>query len=729
MFWNNQTISLEKIQSASGDIEVFDCNNKLIASNNLQINSLDEVSPYLTQAFVSIEDKKFFEHNGVDFRRIVGALINNIKGKNLQGASTITQQLVKNTHLTSSKSFDRKFKEAQLSLKLEKVMSKEDILKNYFNMLYFGSGEYGVKNAAQRFFGKSVGELTLAESAMLAGIVKSPTKYNPINNFENANERKNIVLKSMLKNEKIDENAYNSAKNENIVLQNSLNENNIAVNYRKNAIFEVEKMLNLSHEEMIERKIKIFTYYNTHNQRLLKETIDNKNYHKANSFGNFPTCVEMLVDNNTNGITAFYSNKHIDIFNFRRQLGSTIKPLAVYAPALELNKYNLHSPILDEKMTFGNYSPNNYNEKYYGWTNVTNSIANSLNIPAVKVLSDIGIDNACDFLEQMEFSIAQEDRTLALALGGTTFGNTFLELANGYSTIARQGEFRKNSFVKYVTNANKEIIYDNTKRENKQVFSKETSFLITNALLNTAKVGTAKKLSELDFDVASKTGTVSNVDKNYNNDAFNVAYTTSDVLISWQGNILGNEGMLDKNVTGGGQPTYAAKSILEKLYKNAKPAYFECPESVKMTKFDKFECEQNHKIVLSSQNAPTRYILSGYFDITKLPTEIDKTFDELKIINLLFKEENNFVNIQFDCNKKLCYKIYRKKFLQDEELLYDIKDFSKKENITIPQESKMFSVSYTIVPYYLNDQNVEVIGYPNKFQTRGMKVIIWSKQF
>ena len=182
-----------------------------------------EIPDKLKKAFVTLEDKRFYEHSGVDHLRVIKAALRNLKSGGIkEGASTISQQLIKNTHLSSERSFERKIAEARLAIKLEKQYTKDEILTMYLNMLYFGSGEYGVKNAARRFFGKELNDLDFAECAMLAGIVKSPTKYNPINNFERSDERKELVLEIMRKEGAITNEEFERAQNYKIVIKNSI---------------------------------------------------------------------------------------------------------------------------------------------------------------------------------------------------------------------------------------------------------------------------------------------------------------------------------------------------------------------------------------------------------------------------------------------------------------------------------------------------------------------------
>ena len=211
----------------------------------------EEIPDILKKAFVALEDKRFYIHHGVDYLRVAKAAVNNIAAGGIkEGASTITQQLIKNTHLTAEKSFKRKLTEARLALKLEKQYSKDEILTMYLNMLYFGSGEYGVKNAAYRFFGKELSELNTAECAMLTGIVKSPTKYNPINNYYNSMERTDLVLNVMCKEGVISEYERDKAKNTDIIIKNQVFKNNSAFYFLEYSIKECCEIMNITPEQL-----------------------------------------------------------------------------------------------------------------------------------------------------------------------------------------------------------------------------------------------------------------------------------------------------------------------------------------------------------------------------------------------------------------------------------------------------------------------------------------------
>ena len=254
----------EKLISSSYQTVVYNIDDNEIENTveSKKVVSIDEMPQDLINAFVSIEDKKFFEHNGLNYKRIAKAMFNNLKSFSfVEGASTISQQLIKNTHLSNEKTIKRKIKEMLLTKKLEKEFTKKDILETYLNIIYFGENSYGVERASNTYFNKSVNELSLSECATLAGIIKSPLKYSPVYNYENCVNRRNLVLKEMLKDNKITDTQFTEAVNEDLVIQKPENNNRSINNVYVNAtLLEAQKLLNFSESELRLSNYKIYTY-------------------------------------------------------------------------------------------------------------------------------------------------------------------------------------------------------------------------------------------------------------------------------------------------------------------------------------------------------------------------------------------------------------------------------------------------------------------------------------
>ncbi|MGN0771725.1 MAG: transglycosylase domain-containing protein [Christensenellales bacterium] len=700
------SIDLARLDSHSGFVEVYDddgllCNTQ---SHNF-IQSYDEIPTRLVDAFVAIEDKRFFSHHGIDYKRICGAIVNNLQGNRLQGASTITQQLIKNTLLTSKQSYDRKLKEAKLAIKLEKMLTKEEIMVKYLNVLYFGSGQYGVKNAAQRFFDKSLDQLNVSECAMLAGIVKSPTKYNPVYNYDNAVGRMNLVLSCMEQQGYINTNSY---KYDEIIIKNELNENNIYSVYVENALNEAAKILDTDVEQIVYDGIKIYTYLSTKEQKNLADVICDARYYPDYDSTD---AAAIILDNANGGIKALYSKSNINLATFKRQPASIIKPLAAYAPAIDMGYVHPLTMVNDVKTDFGGYSPSNYHNNYLGWTTLKDALKYSQNVPAVKLLDVVGVQRAKEYLSAMNINLDEKDSNLSVALGGLTYGTTFDQIAGGYLTLANYGQYVAPTMIKCIYNAENASIYTHSPTL-KKVFEPTTGYFVTDMLKETARTGTGKKLNTLDFEVACKTGTAAYVDPTKNTDAYCAAYTTTHTLLCWLG---GKENKpMNDNVTGGGAPTLMAKSILSSLYADKKPQNFTKPQNLVEKRIDKYSYDNDHSIVLAGIHAPQSQTLTVEFAANHLPDTSDESYEDLSIKDFNCNVTKDKINLSFTANPRLNYALYYRNILSKETLLAQWSDKSGKINLTIDKlsESGLLGEKYTLLAYYFDDDGKKIVGIP-----------------
>lgn len=280
-------INKEVLTSPSLSIEIYDNENKPIKEDN-EINKayakINTLSNETKNAFISIEDKNFYNHHGINYKRIAKAMLNNIKSRKLkEGASTITQQLVKNTQLTSEKTFERKIKEVALAQKIENMFSKDEILELYLNVIYFGNNCYGIESASNYYFNKSAKDLNVEEAAMLAGMIKSPAKYSPIKNYENCLKRRNLVLNEMNKDGNLSIEKYNKAKNSEILLNLNTEKKNKLNSYSQMAIDEAEQILGIPSRQIALNGYKIYTYQDKSKQDALEKSFDNSNINCDNA--------------------------------------------------------------------------------------------------------------------------------------------------------------------------------------------------------------------------------------------------------------------------------------------------------------------------------------------------------------------------------------------------------------------------------------------------------------
>lgn len=649
----------ELLQEANSTIDIYDINNEKINDEigKKALVKYEELPDYVKNAFVSIEDKDFYKHNGLNYKRIAKAFINNIKSRSLkEGASTISQQLIKNTHLSSEKTIKRKLDEMSLAIQLEKTFTKDEILETYLNVIYFGSGAYGLENASEIYFGKTANELTIAESATLAGMIKSPKTYSPVLNMEKSIERRNLVLSEMKKDGVITEQEYQTAKNQPIVL--TLTKKTTKNFYEEATIKEAMSVLGVTEQELALGGYKIFTYQNPVDQKSLTNTILNEDYYSKNSFGNIADGCGVVIDNSTGGITAFDGKSIYDIINMKRSPGSSIKPILVYAPALETGKISPITPILDEKTSFGDYKPQNVGDQYYGWIDATKSVEKSLNIPAIKIMQINGIENCKKVASNCGIKFCDDDKNYALALGALTNGTTVVELANTYLPFANNGCFISAKFIKKICNKDGNVIYENM-QEKKQVISKETAYLMTEMLISGVKKGTSCRLNSLGFEIAGKTGTVGIKNTNLNSDVWSVGYTPQKTVCCWLGNSTGQkEYMLEGKNNGGTFCTSIVRDTFENLDID-KTAKFDKPENIVSINLDLMSLQKEHVLRVANDLTPDRYKVKANFNKKYAPTTLAKPFEILNYVTLNGYLKDKKPVIEFDAIKGAIYKLYR----------------------------------------------------------------------
>ena len=538
-----------KLVDMNSSVEFLDANGNTIEewSYNKTVTSVGGIPDYTLNAFVAIEDKRFYSHNGIDVKGLIRAAINNVRSFSFkEGASTISQQLIKNTHLSGEKTLKRKLSEIKLARQLESNFTKNEILEMYVNTIYFGDGCYGITSAAKDYFGVFPSELTLNQSAALAGMIKAPALYSPKISLKNCNARKNIVLKEMYEQNLITKNEYEQNINSEIVIAERKNEKESP--YLSLVKKELDGILDKS--EYSGAKIKVYTYYDKNLQNSVEDAI-------------WETKTEIdkkaIILNDKNKIQAFYST----CGDLPRRLGSTLKPLAVYAPAIDMDEIDSCTKILDEKINVNGYTPSNYKDVYYGYVSAKFALAKSLNACAVKILNSCGIDKCLNYLKKADIPISDNDNALKLALGYTENGATITEIAGAYGTFVNKGFYSQPSAIRKICYENgKTLYYDEQKTA--KVFGEDTAFIINDMLKSTVKEGTAKTLAALKIPLAAKTGTVGN--ENGNTDAYSISYNGSNILAVWVG--YANSAYMDNSISGGTTPTKIGYNIWKNLLKS-----------------------------------------------------------------------------------------------------------------------------------------------------------------
>lgn len=644
--------------------QIYDIDNKMINEsyrNNQKNTKLSNVNEYTIDAFTSIEDKAFFDHNGISIPRIIKSLLVNIKsGQIKQGASTITQQLVKNKYLTQNKSIKRKIQEIYLAIKLEKENTKEEIMEAYLNTIYYGSGAYGIGDASYVYFGKVPKELTINESALLAGVINSPYTYSPIYNYENSLDRKNLVLKMMLENNKLSQEEYSKYKNENVEIDAQAIDKIKSLDlYSRFALSEASEILGKTPEEILNSNYKIFTYQDKFAQDVLDNKIYDDNFYEKNSFGNIADSLGVIINAKTKGVTAISGRSNYNLVNIKRQPGSIIKPNLIYTPAYEKGIVYPCSKILDDKIEINGYAPQNVSNKYYGNISIRDAVAKSLNIPAVKLCNEIGIENCKSFASHCGLEFSDEDNGLAIALGGLHKGLTIKEIAASYIPYLNQGLYQFNGFVRKIISPRNVVVYGGYATQNTYC-SPETSYLMTETLQYAANYGTSKRLKNIPFDIAGKTGTVGIKNSNDNSDVYSLAYTSEDIVCVWMGNYsMDRKYNLCSTNNGGTYVTDMIKDIMLGLYDTHYPEDFKQPENVIKLDIDTYVLENSNKVVLAN-NTPEKYVESEIFSTHHYPIEKSKEFVNIDNINLKCNIINNsYCRIQFDTKDTFTYSLFR----------------------------------------------------------------------
>ena len=612
---DDASLNANALPKAEKDVILLDINGQRMKESDYV--RLNEISAHIKNAFIAIEDKRFYQHSGFDVKRTVAALIKDIKDRKFsQGGSTISNQLVKNTQLGNEKTIKRKLKEAKITRELEKDYSKDQILEMYLNVLYFGKGIYGVKNACRMLYDKLPNEITPTEAASLAATIANPSKYSVLLDPAANRRRTELVLDLMHEQGYLSEAEHKTALRSDIIL----NYGNIHMNYDE--IYN-NLALNSALEALATSRAKAATapfYIHTYFDPTAQKAANNALFYLNDTLD---ATKEIVIADNQTGAVIAYASTEPTAYNLKRQPGSLLKPF-IYAKAIENGALLPDSPVWDQPITSGDYRPANYGNQYYGWITAREALSRSVNTAAVTILQQIGIDEAVKTIQNAGIPLDTKDKTPSLALGGTTYGSTVLDLAEGYLTLANGGNHQKLTPIRMITDKNGKIIYQNDKKST-LVLSKEAAFLTTDMLKHCAKTGTAKQLSYLNYDIAAKTGTVSA--KQGNSDAWCAAYTSEHTFVC---RYSCGETPFDSIVTGGNLPTKTVRAAMKSLYSSAFPAAIAPPAGLRTTKIDKTIKNEFHKLV--------PYKNTGFGEEEAIYTTKNFRFDAIDTERLLLGE-------------------------------------------------------------------------------------------
>lgn len=558
----------------------------------------EDIPADFVSAIVSIEDKKFYSHSGVDYKavlRAAKALIQN--GRITQGGSTITMQLAKLTYMESGKTWQYKVEQMFLALELEKRYSKKKIMEFYLNDIYFANNYYGIKAACHGYFNCELEELDLSQIAFLCAIPNSPTYYDPLVNMDHTLERRNLILQNMLEDGKITQQQYDEAVAEEIVLNLPQKETTEMHNYVDTFVyncatkalmeqqgfefryyFDSEEEKQAYDEEYdqlyadCQKKIysggyQIYTSIDMEKQQVLQDAVDKElaGFEEVSEDGTYAMQgAAVCIDNDTGFVVAIVGGRDQDFSTYTlnrayqsfRQPGSSIKPLIVYTPAFERD-YTPDSKVVDQKFEGG---PSNSSDKYYGRVTIRTAVAKSLNTVAWQLYEELTPKVGLSYLKEMNFSkIVDADETPATSLGGFTNGVSPLEMASAFATLQNDGVYRQPTCIMTILDSEENIIYA-AEQTGKQIYDATASRMMTDVMTTVMKSGTGKSLALENMPCAGKTGTT-----NSQKDGWFVGYTRYYTTSVWVGYDLPRE---VKDLTGSSYPGRIWNSYMEEIHKD-----------------------------------------------------------------------------------------------------------------------------------------------------------------
>lgn len=515
--------------------------------------SYDKISQNMRDAVISSEDRNFYHEHGFSIKGILRAALLNIKNKIMGssaiagGGSTLTQQLVKNAYLTQEQTMTRKAKEIFLSMQVEQDYSKNQILTMYLNNAWFGHGVWGVEDAAQKYFGVHASQLTTSQAATLTAMLPSPALYNPIDHPQAALDRRNVVLGTMVANKKLSNSDYQLAKAAPMSLQDTYNSQN---NYQypwffDSVINEAIQKYGLTESDVMNRGYKIYTTLNQKDQTNLQDDFNN-----PAMFNNITDAqaASVVLNAKTGGVRAVAGARETTHtfrgFNYATQSklspGSAIKPIAVYAPALERG-YSIDTMLPNTNRTFGtnNYTVHNALNVQTADVPMYSALEHSYNVPAVYLLNKIGINAGYASAQKFGLPLTDKDKNLSLALGGLTNGVSPIQMAQAYTAFANDGVMSDAHFITKIVDATGKVIVSQPKAQQTRVISSQVADNMTRMMLGTYTNGTGLGAAPRGFTIAGKTGTTENSNDTQNaqssKDSWALAYTKDVVEASWMG--------------------------------------------------------------------------------------------------------------------------------------------------------------------------------------------------
>jgi len=519
------------------------------AQGNREIAKYEEFPALLIDAFVATEDKRFWDHSGVDPQSIARAIVTDvIHHSAVEGGSTITQQLAKNMFLNADKTFFRKATEMSMAMALEQQFTKKEIMEKYLNQIFFGNSSWGVKTAAKTYFGVTdLKKLELWQIATLAAMPKAPSYYNPIKNPDKSLERRQVVLSLMYNQGYITKDQMEQAAKVKYVQPAKSSQTastSMFDSFKDYVVQEAEEKYGIDEDKLSRGGYQIKTTLNQSAQQAMDGAYKNGDLFQKDMNGEMMQSSMVILDNATGGVVAMIGGRDYEYkmtfnraVNMTRSPGSSIKPILVYAPALESGKYTPYSQLDDVRTDFNGYSPRNADGKYEGKLTLQYAVKKSKNVPAVAVLKDIGVKTGKSFAEKLGITFDASDNNLALALGGMAHGVSPLQMAQAYSSFPNNGMLHEAHAITEIKNVDGDTVAS-FKAKAKQVMSAETAWNMTQILETVVQPGGTGARAAMNRPVAGKTGssqlTIRGLEK-YNTDLWFVGYTPEWTAAVWMG--------------------------------------------------------------------------------------------------------------------------------------------------------------------------------------------------
>ncbi|MGG4264164.1 PBP1A family penicillin-binding protein [Peribacillus simplex] len=659
----------EKLLKDPVTSKILDENGKLLAevgTENRDYVNYEDIPDLVENAFLATEDSRFYEHHGVDFLRLGSAVIANVKhGFGSEGASTLTQQVIKRSYLTPDKTIKRKVQEMWLSIQLERKYTKQEIFEMYVNKIFFANRANGILTASQTYYGKDLSQLKLNEAAMLVGLPQSPNRYDPYKHPERAKERRDIVLHLMNKHGYITEKEMKDAQSIDITagLQEIDKSQKDTTAYDAFIDLVIEEVGNMGDYNVFTDGLEIQTTIDKDAQEYVYKMLN------SDEIINYPSkdlqAGVTLLDTETGEIKAVGGGRNTTVkrgWNYatdaKRSPGSTIKPILDYGPAVEYLNWSTYHQIKDEEYTYSDGTPlKNATGRHYGTVTTREALARSLNIPALKTLQAVGLDRARDFAIDLGIPFNEQIYEPA-ALGGGQDVST-LDLAGAYSAFGNNGIYNKPHSVKKIVLRDKTTIKNKT--ESKPVMKDSTAFIVTDMLKSVMKepYGSGRLANIPNLPVAGKTGSTNftpdqraknNIPSSGVKDSWMAGYTTNYTVAVWAGydNAPGKKmeylGDSSQRI-----PKSIFKNLMEHMAQSKETKDFEQPDSVVKVGIIK----GSNPAVKANKYTPSDKITYEYYVKGHEPTQVTTEYKKMDSpgINASYNKESNEIKLSWSYPK------------------------------------------------------------------------------